>query len=70
MQQSDLYRLLALAEINASDAVKSFKQLTKINFIDDIADSLVLLDFNYDVNNEQYDQSLLAPYLKNRHQGV
>ena len=62
MTQSDLYRLLALAEINASDAVKSFKQLTKISFIDGIADSLVLIETNLDVVDGQFDPSLLAPY--------
>ena len=65
MQQSDLYRLLALAEINYSDAVEAFKQLTKINNIDDIADSLALLTFDYAAIDEQFDVSLLAPFMKN-----
>jgi cobalt-zinc-cadmium resistance protein CzcA len=65
MQQSDLYRLLALAEINYSDAVKSFKQLTKINNIDNITDSLTLLPFDYVTIDEQFDASLLAPFMKN-----
>jgi len=65
MEQSDLYRKLALAEINYSDAMQSFKQLTRIKQFNEIADSLVNLPFDFSTAYEQYDKTLLAPYQTN-----
>ncbi|MCK5667356.1 MAG: efflux RND transporter permease subunit, partial [Thiotrichaceae bacterium] len=65
MEQSDMYRQLALAEIDYSDAVKSFKQLTKIKSIGSVLDSLTLLPFESNAIDQNYDALLLSPYLTN-----
>jgi len=65
MEQSDMYRQLALAEIDYSDAVKSFKQLTKIKNIGELSDSLVMLPFQVEAIDKEYDALLLTPYLTN-----
>ncbi len=65
MEQSDLYRQLALAEIDYSDVVNVFKQLTKITKVGELADSLTLMPLDVKPVAAEFDQTLLAPYVAN-----
>ena len=62
LEQSDMLRQLALAEIDYADALENFKQLTKISRVDSLADTLKLLSFNLDNLQRELHASLLAPY--------
>ena len=62
MEQSDLYRQLALAELNSSDALQKFRDLTKIEEVDIQAEVLTLLPFDLTIMDESIDQSLMKPF--------
>lgn len=61
LEQSDLYRQQALAEIDYEEAVQHLRELTRIEGAIIPADSLVPLPFDSENLNNQLDPALLQP---------